>query len=128
MRLISRITFLKTLPKGHSVSYGRTFTTEKDTVIATVPVGYADGYSRFLSNRGWASIRGQRVPLIGRVCMDQCMIDVTELEHVEVGDPIVLFGKPSDNVTADDLANLIGTINYEIICSLSSRVPRIYIG
>lgn len=128
MRLMSRITFLKTIPKGHSVSYGRTYITEKDTVVATVPIGYADGYSRALSNRAWASIRGQKVPLIGRVCMDQCMFDVTELEHVEEGDTVVLFGRPSDLVTADDLANLIGTINYEIICSLSSRVPRIYIG
>jgi len=128
MRLMSRITFLKTIPKGHSVSYGRTYITEKDTVVATVPIGYADGYSRLFSNRAWASIRGQKVPLIGRVCMDQCMFDVTKLEHVEEGDRVILFGRPSDLVTADDLANLIGTINYEIICSLSSRVPRIYIG
>lgn len=128
MRLKTRISFLKTLPLGRSVSYCRTFIAPRDTVIATVPIGYADGYSRVLSNRAWAVVRGQKVPLIGNVCMDQCMFDVTGVEGVEKGDEVVLFGRPEDGITADDLARLTGTINYEIVCTVGHRIPRVYMG
>lgn len=127
MRLKSKISFLKLLPRGYTISYGRTYSCEKDTLVATVPLGYADGYSRLLSNKAWGVVRGQRVPLIGNVCMDQCMFDVTGVEGVNEGDEIILWGRPDDGVTADDLAGIIGTINYEVISSLTSRVPRVYV-
>jgi len=126
MSLKSRISFVKTIPAGQSVSYGRTYISERETTVATVSIGYADGYSRLLSNRGWAMIKGQKAPLIGTVCMDQCMFDVSNIENVEAGDEVILFGKPADGITADDLAEIIGTINYEIVCAPSSRVVRTY--
>lgn len=128
MTLKSRISFLKDLEPGHSVSYNRTYCCSRKTKVATVPIGYADGYSRLLSNRAQAVIHGQKVPLIGNVCMDQCMFDVSNVEGVKEGDELILFGRPEDGITADDLAEIIGTINYEVICSQSVRVPRIYIG
>jgi alanine racemase len=127
MRLKSRVTMVKTLKKGESVSYGCTFTSPSDMTIATVAAGYADGYSRSLSNRAWAAIKGQRVPLIGTVCMDQCMFDVTEIGNVKTGDEITLFGRPEDGITVDDLAGIAKTINYELVCLITSRVPRVYI-
>ncbi len=126
MTLKSRVSFVKTLDAGATVSYGRTYRCTRRTRVATVPIGYADGYSRLLSNRAWAVIKGKRVPLIGVVCMDQCMFDVTGIEEVTVGDEVILFGRPEDGVTADDLAEIMGTINYEIVCSVGSRIPRIY--
>ncbi|MDD2509801.1 MAG: alanine racemase [Syntrophomonas sp.] len=126
MTLKSRVSYLKVLEPGHYVSYGRTFCCQRATRVATVPIGYADGYHRLLSNRSSAVIRGEKVPSIGMVCMDQCMFDVSGLERVEEGDEVILFGKPSDGVTADDLARILGTINYEIVCALSARVPRLY--
>lgn len=127
MQLKSRVAFVKTLKEGQTVSYGRTYCCQADTRVATVPIGYADGYSRLLSNRAWAVIRGQQVPLIGTVCMDQCMFDVSEVPGVQEGDEVLLFGRPENGVTADDLAQIIGTINYEVVCAVSSRVPRIYV-
>lgn len=127
MRLMSRVVMVKELPPGTPVSYGCTFVTQRPTRVATAPVGYGDGYTRLYSSRVFASIRGRRVPLIGRVCMDQCMFDVTDLEEVKVGDEVVLFGRPEDGVMADDLASAIGTINYEVVCLINSRVPRIYV-
>ncbi|NLG32650.1 MAG: alanine racemase [Syntrophomonadaceae bacterium] len=127
MKLKSRIVQLKTLKKGAAVSYGRSYICSRDTKVATVPIGYADGYSRLLSNRAWAVIKGERVPLIGKVCMDQCMFDVTGLDGISENDEVLLFGRLEDGVTADDLARIINTINYEIVCSVSSRVPRTYI-
>lgn len=126
MRLISRISFLKSIPAGSSVSYGRTFISSKEIRVATVPIGYADGYSRLLSNRAYAVVNHIRVPLIGRVCMDQCMFDVSEVPDVKVGDEIILFGRPEDGVTADHLAAWMDTINYEIVCMPGSRIPRFY--
>lgn len=126
MSLKSWVSFVKTIPAGQSVSYGRTYISTQETRVATVPIGYADGYNRLLSNRGWAIIRGQKVPLIGRVCMDQCMFDVSALAEVKPGDEVILFGKPEDGVTADDLAAIIDTINYEIVCSPSNRVVRTF--
>lgn len=128
MRLKTRISHLKRLPPDRSVSYGRTYFTSQETLVATVPIGYADGYSRLLSNRAWASLHGQRIPLIGTVCMDQCMFDVSGIEGVKPGDEVILFGRPADGITADDLADLIGTINYEIVCSIAARIPRKYLG
>jgi alanine racemase len=127
MRLKTRICFLKTLPPNRSVSYCRTYITPKDTLVATVPIGYADGYSRLLSNKAWAVVRGQKVPLLGNVCMDQCMFDVTGVEGVTTGDEVVLLGRPEDGVTADDLAQIVGTINYEVVCNVGRRIPRIYV-
>ncbi len=94
--------------------------------MATVPIGYADGYSRLLSNRVWAVIRGKRVPLVGNVCMDMCMFDVSGIGEVKEGDQIILFGRAEDGVTADDLAAAMGTINYEVVSALGSRIPRIF--
>lgn len=127
MQLKSRISFVKTLAAGKTVSYGRTYCCDKDTRVATVPIGYADGYSRLLSNRAFGVIRNQRVPLIGTVCMDQIMFDVSSLAEVQEGDEVLLFGRPENGATADELAKIIGTINYEIVCAVSSRVPRIYV-
>ena len=126
MTLKSRISYVKTIPAGQSVSYGRTFISKQPTKVATVSIGYADGYSRLLSNRSWAVIKGCKVPLIGTVCMDQCMFDVSGIDDVEIGDECIMFGKPEDGITADDLAAIIGTINYEIVCAPHSRIVRVY--
>ncbi len=127
MSLKSVVSMVKNMSAGSSIGYGRTYRCEKPIKIATVPIGYADGYSRLLSNRAWAVIKGHKVPLVGTVCMDQCMFDVSEIEEVAIGDEVILFGRAEDGITADDLAHIMGTINYEIICSVSGRVPRIYI-
>ncbi len=127
LSLMTRIAFLKTVPSGTSISYGRTFVTRRQSVIATIPIGYADGYSRALSNKGEAIVRGTRVPLVGRVCMDMCMLDVTEVPGVREGDDVVLIGSQgNERITADDIAAKTGTIAYEVLCGISDRVPRIY--
>jgi len=127
MRLKSRVSQIKDIPAGQSVSYGRTYVSQQPIRVATVSIGYGDGYSRLLSNRAWAIIHGKKAPLIGTVCMDQCMFDVTAIEEVQIGDEVILFGRPEDGITADDLAEIIGTINYEIVCAPSERVTRIFI-
>ena len=127
MRLKSRVVMVKEVPESTMVSYGCTYVTSRPTRIATVPIGYGDGYIRAYSNRAWAMVRGKRVPLIGRVCMDYCMFDVTAVDDIQVGDEVILFGRPEDQVTADELAEIIGTINYEVVCLLNSRVPRVYV-
>ena len=124
MTLKSRITHIKRVPSETPVSYGRTYHTKGDTVAATLPVGYADGYSRRLSNEGYAFIRGERAPLIGRVCMDMCMFDVTHLKEIKPGDEAILFGEAP---TIDELAYSLETINYEVVCAVGKRVPRIYV-
>lgn len=126
MTLKSKVSFVKTLACGESVSYGRTFCCSEDTDVATVPIGYADGYNRLLSNQAYAMIKGIRTPLIGNVCMDQCMFALPKGAHIKVGDEVILFGRPETGITADDLANIIGTINYEIVTTITSRVPRTY--
>lgn len=126
MTLKSKVSFVKTLPCGESVSYGRTFICSQDTEVATVPIGYADGYNRLLSNRAYAMIKGIRTPLIGNVCMDQCMFALPAGADIRVGDEVILFGRPEEGITADDLARMIGTINYEIVTTITSRVPRTY--
>lgn len=127
MRLKSRIAFIKTLESGQTVSYGRTYQCDQVRRVATIPIGYADGYSRRLSNQVWGMVRGQRAPQIGTICMDQTMFDITNLEGVQEGDEILLLGRPSDGITADDLAVIMDTINYEVVCAVSSRVPRVYL-
>ena len=126
MTLKSRVSYVKTLPAGHSISYNRTYYCPQETRVATIPIGYADGYSRLLSNRVQALINGKLVPLVGNVCMDMCMFDVSGVGEVKEGDEVILFGRPEDGVTADDVARAMGTINYEVVSSLGSRVPRIY--
>lgn len=126
MTLKSRISMIKTVAPGQSISYGRTYICERETRVATVPVGYADGYKRAFSNHSWAMIKGHKAYSIGTVCMDQCMFDITEIAGVQEGDEVILFGKKADGITADDLAIIANTINYEIVCSVSSRVPRTY--
>jgi len=127
LTLMTRIAFIKKVPAGVPVSYGRTFTTKRNSTIATLPIGYADGYSRRLSNTGEAIVRGTRVPIVGRVCMDMCMVDVTDVREVAEGDAAVLLGSQgNERITADDIAAKTGTIAYEVLCGISSRVPRIY--
>jgi alanine racemase len=128
MSLKTNIVHIKNLPAGEYISYGREFKTLRESVIATLPVGYADGYTRLLFNKAKVIINGSFVPVIGRICMDQCMVDVTEIKNVKVGDEVVLMGEQGDlSFTADHIAELIGTINYEITCMISKRVPRVYI-
>ncbi len=127
LSLVTRIASIKRVPAGIPISYGRTFTTKRESLIATIPIGYADGYSRSLSNRGEALVRGIRVPVVGRVCMDMCMLDVTDVPGVSEQDEVVLIGRQgNERITAEDLAERTGTIAYEVLCSISSRVPRIY--
>ena len=128
LSLVTRIVFLKKVPAGVPISYGRTFVTRRESLIATVPIGYADGYSRGLSNKGEALVRGVRAPIAGRICMDMCMLDVTDVPGVCEGDEAVLIGKQGDQrITADELAHKTGTIPYEVLCGISSRVPRVYV-
>lgn len=128
MTLKARISNVKTIQPGDSVSYGRKFIAEKPTKIASLPLGYADGYTRMLSDKAEVLIQEQRVKVVGRICMDQCMIDVTTIENVNVGDEVVLFGtQGKTSLPVDELAAHLGTINYEIVCMLARRVPRVYI-
>jgi alanine racemase len=125
----SRIADLKKVPAGYSISYGRTFVTQRPSPIAAIPVGYADGYNRLLSNRGEVLIRGKRAPVVGRVCMDWTMVDVTAITGVEVGDEVVLMGSQlGQEITPEEIGAWIGTIPYEVLCSVGKRVQRIYKG
>ena len=124
LKLKTHVVNVKTVPSGTPISYGRTYVTDSERVIATIPVGYADGYPRALSNKGKVSIHGQLAPIVGRVCMDQFMVDVTHIENVKIGDEVGLI---DSLITADDIAAWEGTINYETVCKISDRVPRIYI-
>ena len=127
LRLTSHVTYIKTLPAGVAISYGGTYKTKEESVIATIPVGYADGYPRSLSNKGYVLIRSRRAPIRGRVCMDQMMVDVTDIPDVAVGDEVVLIGpQGEDSITAEELGKLSGRFNYELICDISMRVPRSY--
>jgi alanine racemase len=128
MSLKSRIAMLKQVAPGTSISYGRRFVTAEPTMVASVPVGYADGYPRALTNRGEVLIRGQRARVAGTVCMDWIMIDVSHIPEVAVGDEVILMGCDSagNRIGAEEVAAWAGTIPYEIFCSISKRVPRIY--
>jgi alanine racemase len=128
MELISHVTHVKWVEEGTPVSYGGIFTAKRRTRIATIPVGYGDGYPRSLSNQGCVLIRGKRAPIIGRVCMDQFMVDVTDIEGAAFADRVVLIGADGDErITVEELSGLSDRFNYEFICSFGKRVPREYI-
>ena len=120
----SKITFLKTVKKGTSIGYNRSFITTKETKVATIPMGYADGIRRSLSNKGEVVIHGRKAKIIGKICMDSFMIDVTDIDNVQVGDDIYIWD--NENITLEEVANQCDTINYEILSTISSRVPRIF--
>ncbi|KRE75430.1 alanine racemase [Paenibacillus sp. Soil750] len=128
LSLKTGIVHLKTLPAGSGVSYGTIYHTKGDEQIGTLPIGYADGYSRMLSGKAEVLVRGKRVPIVGRICMDQCMINVSDVPDVSALDEVVLIGEQGEErITAEDVANQLGTINYEIICMISHRVARVYV-
>ena len=127
MRWVSRVSHVKTLPPGCPISYGGTYTTTKDTVVATVPVGYADGYRRCLSGAFYVLIRGRKAPILGRICMDQMMVDVSDIPGVEVMDKVTLVGRDhSQEITVEQISAACHSFNYEFVCGTSRRVPRIY--
>lgn len=129
MSLKTRVSHVKVLPKGKAISYGGTYITQRQSVIATLPVGYADGFLRLLSSRAQVLIKGQRAPVVGRICMDQCMVDVTDIQGpVSIGDEVILIGDDGNHkISAEKIAKLTGTINYEVVCGISKRVPRVYV-
>lgn len=128
MAIKSQISFVKELPPGRSISYGGTYTTKTVRRIATIPVGYGDGYSRGLSNKGYVLIHGQKAPVCGRVCMDQFMVDVTEIPGAEAGDTVTLLGTDGEHtITMEELGQLSGRFNYEFACLITPRVPRVYV-
>ena len=127
MSLVSRVAFLKTVPAGTPIGYGRTFVTGRESRIATIPVGYADGINRRMQQGGQVWLNGCLAPVVGRVCMDQFMVDVSAVPEVAVGDPVVVFGGPPAPVSAEDVARVWGTIPYEVTCAISKRVPRIFL-
>lgn len=125
----TKIIYLKSAPKGRPISYGMTYVTRKPTKIATIPVGYGDGYSRHFSNKAEVLIKGVRCPIVGRVCMDMSMVDVGHLKNVKIGDDVILIGRQGrEIIRAEELAGLINTIPYEVLCNIGHRVPRIYKG
>lgn len=124
----ARISHIKTLPAGREISYGGTYITTRDTVVATIPVGYADGYPRCLSNKGRVIVNGQLANIIGRVCMDQFMIDITDIPNVKIGDTVTLIGKDGDTLlTMEEVSEQAHSFNYELPCRISRRVPRVYV-
>lgn len=128
MSLKSHVAFVKEIEKGTPVSYGGTFVAEHKMRVATIPVGYADGYPRSLSNQGYVLIRGKRAPIIGRICMDQFMVDVTEIEGVSFGDKVTMIGTDgNETITVEMLGDMSGRFNYEFICDLGKRIPRVYV-
>ena len=127
LQWLSRVTHVKTLPPGREISYGGTYVTEKDTVVATVPVGYADGYRRSLSGRFHVLIRGRKAPILGRICMDQLMVDVTDIPNVAPGDRVTLVGTDGrESISMEEISAVADSFNYEFVCGISRRVPRIY--
>ena len=127
LQFLSRITHVKTLPAGREISYGGTYVTTKPTVVATIPVGYADGYRRQLSGKFHVLIRGKKAPILGRICMDMMLVDVTHIPEASVNDQVVLVGRSGDEViTMEEIAEAAGSFNYEFVCGISRRVPRIY--
>ncbi len=127
LQWLSRVTHVKTLPAGREISYGGTYVTEKPTVVATIPVGYADGYRRNLSGRFYVLIHGKRAPILGRICMDQMMVDVTDIPDVRCNDRVVLVGAFDDEtITMETISAAADSFNYEFVCGISRRVPRLY--
>ncbi|SCJ31221.1 Alanine racemase [uncultured Clostridium sp.] len=128
LSLKCQVIHVKELPKGEYIGYGRKFMTERDSVIATLPIGYADGYIRGLYGKAQVIINGKLAPVVGKICMDQCMVDVTDIGPVNIGDEVILLGEDNGiKNNADDMAQMLDTINYEILCMIGRRVPRIYI-
>lgn len=123
LSLYSRVAYLKKVSPGRSISYGGTFTAEREMRVATIPVGYGDGYPRGLSNKGYVMIRGKRAPILGRVCMDQFMVDVTDIPEAAMGDRVCLIG---EGITAEELGDLSGRFSYELVCDLGKRIPRVF--
>ncbi len=127
LTLKSKVAHVKQAKQGRGISYGNTYVATGEEWVATIPIGYADGFSRQLSSKGHALINGVRVPIIGRVCMDQLMLDVTKVMPVHVGDEVVLYGKQgNEEIAVEEIADLLGTINYEVTCMLDRRIPRVY--
>ena len=122
MTLKSKISFIKEVEAGTSISYGRTYITKQKTMIANVPIGYADGIKRKLSNNGNVIINGKKVPIVGTICMDSFMIDVTHIKDVKIGNDVYIWD--NKNITVEDIAKECETINYEILCTISNRVNR----
>lgn len=128
MNLKARISHIKTVPKGTGISYGQIFVTKKESKIATIPIGYADGFTRLLTGKSEVYVRGKRAKVVGKICMDQSMVDVTHILDVNINDEVVLFGYGKEDYPhVDELAEKIGTINYEIVCMVGRRVPRVYV-
>ena len=129
MTLKANVILVKDVDAGTCISYGRTFKTLRKSRIATIPIGYADGYTRLLSNKGKVLIHGRTAPVVGRICMDQCMVDVSDLgEEVRTGDEVVLFGRQGDaSISVEEVAADIGTISYEVVCIIGKRIPRVYL-
>lgn len=128
MELKSHVTYVKDVPEGAAISYGGTYVADKKRRVATIPVGYADGYPRQLSNKGWVLIHGKKAPILGRVCMDQFMVDVTEIGDVKKGDEVTLLGRDGDEfISIEEIGDLCGRFSYEFACDISPRVPRVYI-
>lgn len=126
MTLKAKISNIKEVSEGTGISYGQIFVTKRKSKIATIPIGYADGLTRLLTLKGEAFVNGQTVPIIGRICMDQCMLDVTDIENVKIEDEVILFGDGKTGPHIDEVANKLNTINYEILCMIGRRVPRVY--
>lgn len=127
MELKAYVSYVKTLEPGVEIGYGGTYTTTKKTKVATIPVGYADGYSRCLSGKGSVLIHGKKAPILGRVCMDQFMVDVTDIDNVCVGDRVTLFGKDGDScITIEEISAMAHSFNYEFVCDIGKRIPRVY--
>lgn len=129
MDLKTNIAHIKIIPSGYYIGYGKRFKSSRDSIIATLPVGYADGYTRLLNNKAKVIINGQFAPVVGSICMDQCMVDVTDIKgEVKIGDEVILIGEKNGvKLNADHIAEMLGTINYEVVCMITKRVPRVYI-
>ena len=127
MTLKAKISNIKEVSENAGISYGQIFVTKRKSKIATIPIGYADGFTRLLTSKGETFINGKTVPIVGKICMDQCMLDVTDVENVNIGDEVILFGDGEFGPHIDDISNKLNTINYEIICMVGRRVPRVYV-
>ncbi|MBQ2897323.1 MAG: alanine racemase [Clostridia bacterium] len=128
MQVKTRVVNINKIYKNSPISYGKTYKSDKDITVATIPIGYADGFPRMLSNKGKIIANGKIVPVLGRICMDQCMIDVTSVNNINVGDEVTVFGSQGESfIPVESIAEISGTINYEILCSVGKRIPRIYL-
>ena len=125
MALKARVLFLKNVPEGFAIGYGCTWCAKRKSRIATLPLGYADGYIRALSGKAHVELLGKTAPVVGRICMDQCMIDVTDIPDVAVGDTVTIFGSPT--LPIDEAAAWLGTIHYEVVSMMAPRIPRVYV-